>query len=677
MKKTILSALQSIPVAKLSREEWIKIGMALKYEGFDVSVWDGWSQDDNRYHEGECQKKWDSFHGTDTPVTVGTIIMIAKTYGWTPVDVDNTYGWDDTIEYEETDDQADKVDFSKMTRVEQLKTLLTTLYNEDEKVAYTTEVWMGDDGKYVPASSCYDRTAGELIKSLDQYSDDITYTIGDFKDEAGAWIHFNPVDGNGVKKENVTRFSYTLLECDTIPKDEQIRLFEESKIPIEVMIDSAGKSIHALVKVDANDAKEYNERVRFLYDYCSSHDIPIDKQNKNANRKCRMPGVTRNGKLQAIVAMHIGMSSWDEWVQIVNESVNTSDGNTTCEDDTPADGFPSIEPLSMYVSPPALPQELIGGILRKGHKMLISGSSKAGKSLLLMELCIAIAEGLSWLGFPCAQGKILYVNLEIDKRSCIRRFFDIYNALGIPMDNRASIVMWNLRGHAIPLDQLVPYLIDRIQDKGFDAVIIDPIYKVITGDENSATAMAEFTNNFDRICTETGCSVIYCHHHSKGAQGGKRAMDRASGSGVFARDPDAQLDVIELQLSDEIKAQLDNDNVTAWRLESSLREFPNIVPVNFWFKYPLHPVDDEGILDDMAPSGSAQAGRIKNGKSKTSDEAAEEFRLAYSQCSMDDTVTIKDLAAYLGLADKTIYERIKKMNGEYYLKNGTVFRASG
>ena len=128
MKKTILSALQSIPVAKLSREEWIKIGMALKYEGFDVSVWDGWSQDDNRYHEGECQKKWDSFHGTDTPVTVGTIIMIAKTYGWTPVDVDNTYGWDDTIEYEETDDQADKVDFSKMTRVEQLKTLLTTLY---------------------------------------------------------------------------------------------------------------------------------------------------------------------------------------------------------------------------------------------------------------------------------------------------------------------------------------------------------------------------------------------------------------------------------------------------------------------------------------------------------------------------------------------------------------------
>ena len=44
--------------------------------------------------------------------------------------------------------------------------------------------------------------------------------------------------------------------------------------------------------------------------------------------------------------------------------------------------------------------------------------------------------------------------------------------------------------------------------------------------------------------------MIYCHHHSKGAQGGKRSMDRASGSGVFARDPDAMLDMTELVPTD-------------------------------------------------------------------------------------------------------------------------------
>ena len=81
-------------------------------------------------------------------------------------------------------------------------------------------------------------------------------------------------------------------------------------------------------------------------------------------------------------------------------------------------------------------------------------------------------------------------------------------------------------------------------------------------------------------------------------------MDRASGSGVFARDPDSLLDIIELILEDEFKdAYLDNKSTTAWRLESSLREFGNITPVNFWFDYPIHIVDKEGTLTKNYASG--------------------------------------------------------------------------
>ena len=58
-----------------------------------------------------------------------------------------------------------------------------------------------------------------------------------------------------------------------------------------------------------------------------------------------------------------------------------------------------------------------------------------------------------------------------------------------------------------------------------------------------------------------GCAVIYCHHHSKGQQGQKRSMDRASGSGVFARDPDALLDLIELEVSDDLITQQENNAV--------------------------------------------------------------------------------------------------------------------
>src|SRR5690554_6266406 len=96
------------------------------------------------------------------------------------------------------------------------------------------------------------------------------------------------------------------------------------------------------------------------------------------------------------------------------------------------DGLPqSISLEKALENLPPLAPALIEGILRKGHKMLISGSSKAGKSFLLMQLAIALAKGREWLGFKCKKSSVLYVNLEIDSASCINRFVEIYKRLGI------------------------------------------------------------------------------------------------------------------------------------------------------------------------------------------------------------------------------------------------------
>ena len=302
-------------------------------------------------------------------------------------------------------------------------------------------------------------------------------------------------------------------------------------------------------------------------------------------------------------------------------------------------------------------------MLREGHKMLIVGPSKAGKSFDLIELCIAIAEGRQWHGWDCMRGRVLYVNLELDRASCLHRFRDVYNAAGIPPRSLQNIDIWNLRGRSVPMDKLAPKLIRRAKDRHYKAVIIDPIYKVITGDENSADQMAKFCNQFDKVCTELGAATIYCHHHSKGSQGQKKSMDRASGSGVFARDPDALLDMIELPLTDDIMKQevnkticrtciqyltaycrdlpwetdlseddllmsgkvqaycenkldkwqmqalsrqldaavKDTMSLSAWRIEGTLREFPKFPPVNTWFRYPIHMTDESGCLQDVDP----------------------------------------------------------------------------
>ena len=57
MDNNILSALKAIDVSKVTRAEWIAVGMALKEEGYTCSVWDDWSKNDTRYKPGECERK--------------------------------------------------------------------------------------------------------------------------------------------------------------------------------------------------------------------------------------------------------------------------------------------------------------------------------------------------------------------------------------------------------------------------------------------------------------------------------------------------------------------------------------------------------------------------------------------------------------------------------------------
>ena len=468
MDNNILSALKAIDVASLTRADWVAVGMALKEEGYPVSVWDDWSRNDVRYKPGECERTWKSFHGHNTPVKAGTIVQMAKDRGWTPFGgEDGCMAWDDTIEFDGNDGFTG---FSQepWDAAADLITYLSTLFDMDDRVAYVTnDVWKNEEDKWVPSKGVYDRTAGELIASLKKHKDDVGATVGDWKPEAGAWIRFNPVDGAGVKNENITKFRFALVESDTLPIAEQDIIFRKLELPIACLVHSGGKSLHAIVRVDAKDYDEYRQRVEFLYDFLEKNGVSIDKQNRNPSRLSRMPGVTRNGNRQYLVATNIGRKSWAEWMDYA-EGI--------------ADELPGMVSLSEFKDdPPTLPEELITGILRRGHKMLISGSSKAGKSFLLMELCIALAEGRTWLGFPCKKGRVLYVNLEIDPASAINRFLRIYEALGIPIKHSDDIVIWNLRGHAVPLDQLVPKLIRRVRDQHFDAIIIDPIYKVIIG----------------------------------------------------------------------------------------------------------------------------------------------------------------------------------------------------
>lgn len=719
--------LEYIDPSTCSYQEWINVGMALKHEGYTVSDWDMWSMKDvNRYHSGECAKKWATFQGSSAPVTAGTIIQMAKENGYHYENVSAELDWDSEIG---SKDELVVVDRNWLERseihipeqwnpTEQIITYLETLFEPDENVGYVTESWE-HDGKFLPSKGCYDRTAGQLIKELYQCKGDIGSVLGDYNSEVGAWIRFNPLDGKGVKNENVTEFRYALVESDTMDISAQKAIITELELPVAALVYSGKKSLHAIVKIDASTYEEYKKRVDYLYNVCNKNGLKLDIQNRNPSRLSRMPGIMRNGKKQYLLDTNIGKENWNEWREWI-ESVN--------------DDLPDPESMAdVWDNLPSLAPPLIDGVLRQGHKMLIAGPSKAGKSYALIELCCAIAEGNKWLEWNCTQGRVMYVNLELDRASCLHRFKDVYTALGIAPDNLSNIDIWNLRGRSVPMDKLAPKLIRRASKKNYIAIIIDPIYKVITGDENSADQMAHFCNQFDKVCTELGCAVIYCHHHSKGAQGGKRSMDRASGSGVFARDPDALIDLVELELNDDILKQeknkavckvcegwlykydklyhasqddlcsetqmlalcreyLENDayecviedvgkvrkeveSRSAWRIEGTLREFPKFAPVNLWFKYPVHDIDNIGVLKDIAVDDGMPTWKKNFAKKKTDAERKTErknsLETAFEACGIDDKVTVKSMAEYMGVTEKTVRNRLKE-HGGFWIDEGQV-----
>ncbi|WP_330643337.1 PriCT-2 domain-containing protein [Anaerotignum propionicum] len=63
----LIEILDYIEPAMLEYTDWLMVGMALKEGGYAVEVWDQWSaRDMHRYRFGECQKKWDGFHGNQS-----------------------------------------------------------------------------------------------------------------------------------------------------------------------------------------------------------------------------------------------------------------------------------------------------------------------------------------------------------------------------------------------------------------------------------------------------------------------------------------------------------------------------------------------------------------------------------------------------------------------------------
>lgn len=435
--------------------EWQKLTQDLHDCGVTEAEVDAWSARGTEWKPGVVagkQEGYDLSPTQDPNKAIGSIINLAKTHpaysraemlgqdGGAPIDV--AMGWDDEISLADGPASVAKrpqatggaakggraralpfvLDRAKLRKVdppkpsgapasEQAAAWLDAAFAEGETVALAEAV-PDRDGRTRPGAPVFLTREQAKASDLGRY----------------AFVLANPCDGAGVKGGNVTAFRHALIECDPDkseweewgPEERAAELDRQAKellalnLPIAALTYSGNKSVHALVRVDAQDAAEYAARVAQLHGMLEANGFAFDGNCKNPNRWTRLAGSARpdTGQAQALMATHEGAEGWQEWTLWAEARRDlwagfASEWATSWED---------IE--REYLNPPPVTPTYIepldralGGGMRPGPHVLM-GMPGSGKTALALQVAANVA----------LHGEaVVYVSIELTASQCAAR----------------------------------------------------------------------------------------------------------------------------------------------------------------------------------------------------------------------------------------------------------------
>lgn len=151
-------------------------------------------------------------------------------------------------------------------------------------------------------------------------------------------------------------------------------------------------------------------------------------------------------------------------------------------------------------------QWIVEPLIPKGEPTLVYGPGAAGKSLLLLQLALAMAAGRDWLGKPVPAGRVLFYTCEDDTDELNRRASLILKALGatwedcgdrflcIPMRecDTSAVLASADRDGTLKTTPTYEALKRRVISWGPQIVIIDTLADAFAGNENDRAHAKQF-----------------------------------------------------------------------------------------------------------------------------------------------------------------------------------------
>lgn len=382
--------------------------------------------------------------------------------------------------------------------------VLLNCFKDEDVICITNDAGQTEDGKWFPASKGIFLTRAEWITKF--FGPGAVGAAKFAGTESGAWIRINPFakdDFTGTDGA-VSSYRHVLVEFDKKPKEEQLAIFQQSNLPISLLVDSGGKSIHAWVRVDAESKAQWEERRNTVYEYLSDHEP--DPQNKNPSRWSRLGGVMRGDKEQKIIAFKVGAEDWDAFIawregQDFPEEIRTDALETY---DTRND-----------------PNHVIGHgrYLCRGGSLLVTGQSGIGKSSFVMQMATSWAVGRELFGIPVIRPlRIGVIQAECDMGDLAEAFQGVSSGMSLSAEER-TLCRENLRFFTEASKtgkdfvDLARKIIVRLK---LDVLVADPLLSYVGGDLSKQEVCSYFLRNLVQpVLQETGCIMVFIHHEGK------------------------------------------------------------------------------------------------------------------------------------------------------------------
>ena len=540
------------PARAAPHDTWLQVGMALHEAGCSVEDWEAWHPDGNKSHARVCRQKWTSFGRTGgARFTIASLVKWAKDDNPSfrlpadvPAGMPAAFGWDDPIppmaderraapaaacaRQERESQEPPDIDLDQLPPetvpepaadwpTGDVCRYMDALYKPGEIVAYVLDAVMDSERqKWTPGSrGVYGRTAKDIATAVRKHAGDVSKALGAWRPEAGAWCRLNPMDGKGVRNENVTEFRHVLAESDDLPIERQLAVIRALNLPCAAIVHSGGKSVHAIVKVDAGtDAKTYRERVDFLFAVLDRNGFKVDRQCRNPSRLSRLPGVARGERKQYLISGPCGAASWVAW-------------EVAMKADT--EPLPMVRSISDYATPqPGDKSELLKNrFLCRGGALLFVGPTGVGKSSCVLQAAFRWCLGQDFFGIQAnGELKVLVVQAENDDGDIAEVRDGVLRGLGsagflLPDDRyriaeRVFVACEDVstgREFGATLDRLLAAVKP-------DLVIVDPALAYLGGDALKQADVTAFCRNIlNPVIHRHNVGLILVHHTNKPPRG--------------------------------------------------------------------------------------------------------------------------------------------------------------